>query len=1226
MKRFLSMALCVLMFITMFTATAGQVMAAGNANEFFTVTSGEFKNDKITYTIRLNPNLTKVTGVNIQAYFDGEALKVSEDETDGAAAMSGMFVKGYQYDSTDVYAIAFMEVSGVNTGSAGKDFATITFEAISDVRDMEAVTFKCVEFITDDGNADNDIKKINGAQEFYADIFYSLSRPAVNEVNSYNDGLRVVWTDTQGAESYTLLRKAKGEAVWTVLAEGLTVNEYVDNSVAKGTIYYYTVEAFNEYGATGYDATGLAGMNFGNIESINAVATATGAKITWSALNGAEKYEVYRKLAVSSNWQLVKTVTECEYVDSSLASGVEYDYKVKAIQGEFSADMSCEPARVKYIATPEVTVNNVSGGISVTFDEVGGAAKYVVERSVNGSAFEKVAEITDEFQYFDEDVVADSSYTYRVQAVAADGMTSLKATTQSIVRLGMPTGLRVSNTKYGTELVWNKVNGALTYEIFVKTDSGEWVSTVILSATRYDDIDLVSGETYTYAVSASNDTGDSGFDESVTILYLDAPEITSVSSIESGIKVVWEPVDGAEKYNVYRAEVGSDNWEHICQVAGKSYVDDEAVHGTYYKYNVTAVAGAYESAFLTSGVEGMYFGNVSWIKATPGVDCSVITWEKLSAADNYEVYRKTASQTKWTKLAKVTGTSYTDNTMESGIVYYYMVKALKGNNVSEMICDPASAKIIATPKATAKNANNGIQITVTPVNGAESYVLEKKINGKYEVIATLTKNLSYVDTDVEAECEYEYRVYAVSTDINSGIREIGPVLRLSCPKITSIQNSVVGIEIEWTPLDGAESYQVLRKEEGDKKWTVIEDEVKGTAYLDADVFSDDTYTYTINANMADGGQSGYAENGMTYKFLDTPDLESVAKVSGGVQFVWSKVDGATSYVVYRKTSSTAWVKIATTSGTSYVDKNLKDGTYIYNVRAVDGEYESAIDDEGLSIKYVGVGKPATPKLSKVANTASGVKVTWSASKNATSYIVYRKTYNAKTKKWGSWENLGKSTSTSFVDKKAKSGTYYIYTVRATNAAGNSGYDSKGLKIYFLATPTVTTANANAGVTVKWTKAAGATGYIVYRKTTGGWTKIATVKGAGTLSYTDKKASAGVTYRYTVKAYYSSYFSAYNTNGVAVRRLTTPTLKKATSAKAGITFTWTQSKGATGYIVYRKTGKGSWQKIATVKGTSTVKYLDKSAKKGTTYTYTVKAYYGTSTSAYNTKGLAIKDKY
>ena len=271
-------------------------------------------------------------------------------------------------------------------------------------------------------------------------------------------------------------------------------------------------------------------------------------------------------------------------------------------------------------------------------------------------------------------------------------------------------------------------------------------------------------------------------------------------------------------------------------------------------------------------------------------------------------------------------------------------------------------------------------------------------------------------------------------------------------------------------------------------------------------------------------------------------------------------------------------------------------------------------------------KPVTPKLTKVVNTASGAQVTWGAVEGADDYIVYRKTYNAKTKAWSGWSKIADGvTNTSYVDKTAKSGIYYIYTVKGNNEAGYGGHSS-GIKTYFLARPTVTTVNANAGVTVKWTKAAGATGYIVYRKTTGGWTKVATVKGAGTVSYTDKTAKAGTTYKYTVKAYYGSYVSAYNTSGVAVRRLTTPTLKSVTSAKAGVTFNWNKVTGATGYIVYRKTGNGGWVKLATVSGNSKITYLDKTAKKGKTYTYTVRAYYGTSTSYYNTKGLTIKDKY
>ena len=74
---------------------------------------------------------------------------------------------------------------------------------------------------------------------------------------------------------------------------------------------------------------------------------------------------------------------------------------------------------------------------------------------------------------------------------------------------------------------------------------------------------------------------------------------------------------------------------------------------------------------------------------------------------------------------------------------------------------------------------------------------------------------------------------------------------------------------------------------------------------------------------------------------------------------------------------------------------------------------------------------------------------------------------------------------------------------------------------YLAQPKVTVAKSGSAVTVKWTKSAGVTGYVVYRqeKIDGNWSnwyKISTPK-ADKTSLTDKKLEKGKEYRYTVKA-------------------------------------------------------------------------------------------------------------
>ena len=50
----------------------------------------------------------------------------------------------------------------------------------------------------------------------------------------------------------------------------------------------------------------------------------------------------------------------------------------------------------------------------------------------------------------------------------------------------------------------------------------------------------------------------------------------------------------------------------------------------------------------------------------------------------------------------------------------------------------------------------------------------------------------------------------------------------------------------------------------------------------------------------------------------------------------------------------------------------------------------------------------------------------------------------------------------------------------------------------------------------------------------GWTKIADINNKNTVTYTDKRAKKGVTYKYTVRATYNSYTSYYKTKGIIVK--------------------------------------------------------------------------------------------
>ncbi len=175
-----------------------------------------------------------------------------------------------------------------------------------------------------------------------------------------------------------------------------------------------------------------------------------------------------------------------------------------------------------------------------------------------------------------------------------------------------------------------------------------------------------------------------------------------------------------------------------------------------------------------------------------------------------------------------------------------------------------------------------------------------------------------------------------------------------------------------------------------------------------------------------------------------------------------------------------------------------------------------------------------------------------------------------------------------------------------------------------ATPAISAiTNVNGGVKLTWGKVTGAAKYRIFRKTgSGSWAKLADTTA---VSYTDKTVKSGTKYSYTVRCISSdgkTFTSAYNTTGKAITYVAAPTLGTVTNVAGGVKFTWKKPVGAVKYRIFRKTGSGSWTKLA---DTTSLAYTDKTAANGTTYSYTVRCISSdgkTLVSAYNTTGKKI----
>ena len=161
--------------------------------------------------------------------------------------------------------------------------------------------------------------------------------------------------------------------------------------------------------------------------------------------------------------------------------------------------------------------------------------------------------------------------------------------------------------------------------------------------------------------------------------------------------------------------------------------------------------------------------------------------------------------------------------------------------------------------------------------------------------------------------------------------------------------------------------------------------------------------------------------------LPTPTAAAKSADYHTIQISWSASAGAKSYVIFRRTGNAAFAKVASVDASvlTFRDTTAVTGQkYDYCVQAV-----SAKGNSGLSRSVSAEAVPAAPSV-KVKATKSGAKVTWkkvkvSAKSYAASYQIYRK------KGSGKWKKLTtvKASKLSYLDKKAKKGTYY-YRVRA----------------------------------------------------------------------------------------------------------------------------------------------------------------------------------------------------
>ncbi|AZK49128.1 G-D-S-L family lipolytic protein [Paenibacillus lentus] len=399
-----------------------------------------------------------------------------------------------------------------------------------------------------------------------------------------------------------------------------------------------------------------------------------GAVLKWNAVETAEIYKVYRKLAAEpeSAYKMVGTSTLPSITVSGMTEGTAYTVRVTAINGRGESEPSDEirigtkSAQYKYDFGP------VGAPVAEGYTEVTRHSLYTPELGygLTSSAGMDDRDRGGATDVLRRDFVIYFSGSYEFKVDLPNGSYSVKTYTGDWIG-STRTNVHIEGIDYGTvssgkesiaEKVFNQI--AVTDGQLNLVFSGQ---TAHLNALEITPILLAPDA-----------------------LQLDELEL---SSDPITVKLSWKAsATDAVKYRVYRQTEGAAYLELVGETPDTSFTDTKADVGLSYVYSVTSIDnGGFESVpsnglAVTTIDPNHPLAPVPTALSVQAIHKNDVTiaWDDVEEARFYNVYRAAQEDGEYMLIGKAKSASYTDTTVLTTIPYYYKVASVNAGGISNL--------------------------------------------------------------------------------------------------------------------------------------------------------------------------------------------------------------------------------------------------------------------------------------------------------------------------------------------------------------------------------------------------------------------------------------------------------------------------------------------------------------------------------------------------------------
>lgn len=468
-----------------------------------------------------------------------------------------------------------------------------------------------------------------------------------------------------------------------------------------------------------------------------------------------------------------------ELTDSKYAGG--------QLPGENSEKESTALPAPEAVKQEKIDYHSVTLGWSA----VEGAVGYQIEYAQKEGGFQTAGTTkADVLSYKCKGLLTGTQYQFRVCALDQNGKAGEYAVLDVLPYLKKTKFTDVSTPQMqAVSLEWNKVSGAMNYELYRKTSQQEAYELLAITAeVTYRDEKVTAGESYSYQVRAIRDengkTIQAKFSAAASAsLASAAMQFESCEAADyHSVKLMWRQDPKASGYYIYRSVKENGTYRKIKTISKNTtltYTDTKIVPGKKFFYKIctytrgegqTVVTGDQSQAVQAqTQADGP---QLAAVHTNIGNRSLSLEWEKSENAAGYRIYRSVYPDKGFTKIKDVSGgtfVGYEDRSVIPGGTYYYRIKGIyvngsyKGLSAASTVLEGSVNPAAPIGLTIAQTGEDTLQISWALSIGAGSYNLYRAdaAGKEFSCIAQGVTETSYTDTGCRDGRTYYYRVSAV---------------------------------------------------------------------------------------------------------------------------------------------------------------------------------------------------------------------------------------------------------------------------------------------------------------------------------------------------------------------------------------------------------------------------------------------------------------------------------